>query len=247
MRPTDSIRGLRAASAPSMTPSGVMIPARYISAIASMIPEPQTPVTPRSLGRLGEARIVRPEIAADHLEARLQRRAVDAHALDRARRGALAAGDLRALEGGAGRRGAGEQALAIAEHDLRVGADVDEQRQLVAKVGRLGEHDAGRVGADMAGDAGQRIDEGAGRDVEAEVSRARLVGAVDRQREGRAAEFGRIEAEEEMMHDRIADQRDLEDLARATSASAAASPISASIASRTARVSSASPPGFIIT
>ena len=64
------------------------------------------------------------------------------------------------------------------------------------EIRRLGEHDARRVGADMAGDAGQRIDAGAGRDGEPEVARARLVAAVDRQREGRAAELGRIEAEE---------------------------------------------------
>ncbi len=90
-------------------------------------------------GRLGEAGLVRPEIAADHLVARLQRRAVDAHALDRAGRGALAAGNLRALEGRAGRRRAGEQAISIAQHDLGVGADVDEQRQFVAQIGALGE------------------------------------------------------------------------------------------------------------
>jgi hypothetical protein len=29
-----------------MTPSSVMMPARYISAMISMMPEPQTPVTP---------------------------------------------------------------------------------------------------------------------------------------------------------------------------------------------------------
>ena len=56
---------------------------------------------------------------------------IDAHALDGAGRGALAAGDLRALEGRAGRARAGEQPLAVAEHDLGVGADVDEQRDLV--------------------------------------------------------------------------------------------------------------------
>ena len=132
MRPTASTRGVRLASAPSITPSSETIPARNISAIASMMPEPQTPVTPVLAVACGEARLVRPEVAADHLEARLERLAIDAHALDRAGRGALAAGNLRALERRAGRRRAGEQPLAIAEHDLGVGADVDEQRQLVA-------------------------------------------------------------------------------------------------------------------
>ena len=40
------MRGVRAASAPSMVPSAVMTPARNSSAIASMMPEPQMPVTP---------------------------------------------------------------------------------------------------------------------------------------------------------------------------------------------------------
>ena len=43
----------------------------------------------------------------------------------------------------------------VAEQDLGVGADVGDQRQLVAQIGPFGERDAGGVGADMAGDAGQ--------------------------------------------------------------------------------------------
>ncbi len=161
--------------------------------------------------RCGEARLVRPEIAADHFELGLERRAVDAHALDRARRRALAAGDLRPLERGAGRRGAGEQPLAIAEHDLGVGADVDQKGQFVLEMGTLGEHDACGVGADMAGDAGQRIDEGAGRNIEAEFARTRFVSRVEGKRERRPAELGRVEAKHEVMHDRVADQRHFQD------------------------------------
>ena len=178
----------------------------------SMMPEPQNSGDADLGDRFGKARLVRPQLAADHLEARLQRPAIDAHALDGAGRGALAAGDLRALEGRAGRRGAGDEAAPVAEHQLGVGADIDEQRQFVAQIRPFGEHHAGRIGADMAGDAGQAIDEGAGRDVKVEFARARLEGAVEGQRERRAAEFGRIEAEEQMMHDRIADHRDLENI-----------------------------------
>ena len=42
-------------------------------------------------------------------------------------RGALAAADLGALEGRAGRARRGEQAVAVAEHDLGVRADVDDE------------------------------------------------------------------------------------------------------------------------
>ena len=45
VRPSGTIRGERAASAPSIVPSVVSTPARWSSAITSMIPEPQTPVT----------------------------------------------------------------------------------------------------------------------------------------------------------------------------------------------------------
>ena len=41
-------RSETAARAPSMTPSAPITPARYISATASMMPEPQIPVTPTS-------------------------------------------------------------------------------------------------------------------------------------------------------------------------------------------------------
>src|SRR5208283_1297077 len=49
--------------------------------------------------RIGEARVAGPEVAADHLEARLQRFPVDPDPFDRAGSRALAAGNLRALEG----------------------------------------------------------------------------------------------------------------------------------------------------
>ena len=100
--------------------------------------------------RAGEARLVRPDLAADHPEAGLERLRVDPHALDRARRGALAAADLRPLERRPGRARRGEQPVAVAEHDLGVRADVDDQVDLVAEIRRLGEDHAGRIGADVA-------------------------------------------------------------------------------------------------
>ena len=133
------------------------------------------PVTPVVRGLLGEARLVRPEVGADDLEARLEGRGVDAHPLDGAGRGPLAAGDLRALEGRAGRRGGGEQPVPVAQHDLGIGADVDDQGHLVDEMRRLGEDDAGGIGADMAGDAGQHVDPGVGMDASRSISLAQSV------------------------------------------------------------------------
>ena len=64
----------------------------------------------------------------------------------------------------------------------------------------------------MAGDAGERVDEGAGRDVEADIARRGVEAASMVEREGCDAELGRVEAEREMMHDRVADKRRFDDV-----------------------------------
>ena len=107
-----------------------------------------------------EAGVVGPGVDADDAVAGLLRHRVDLDALDGAGGGALAGGDLRALEGGAGGGGAGEDAGPVAEQDLGVGADVDDEHEVVGAVGGLGEGDRGGVGADVAGDAGQDVDAG---------------------------------------------------------------------------------------
>ena len=151
------MRGERLASAPSIVPSVVSTPARWSSAIASMIPEPQTPVTcvPANPGSSDHAS------HPDHADARLERLRIDAHALDRTRGRTLAARDLRALERRPGRARGGEESVAVAEHDLGVRPDVDDEVHLVPEVRALGEDDAGRVGADVTRDAGQDVRTGA--------------------------------------------------------------------------------------
>ena len=75
-----------------------------------------------------EAGLVRPRVAADNLDARLERLGIDPDPLDGACRRALPAADLRSLEGRPRRARSGEQALAVTEHDLGIRADVDEER-----------------------------------------------------------------------------------------------------------------------
>ena len=214
-----------------------------------MMPEPQIPVTP--MRGVASAKPGSSDHRSQPITLKRGSRVarIDPHPLDRARRGALAAADLRALERRPGRRRGGEQALAVAEHDLGIGADVDDQRHLVGEVRRLGQDHAGGVGADMAGDAGQHVDPGVGMHAsEVELARPERHRLVGGERERRAAELGRIDAEQQVMHDRIADEGQLQDVARRRPAPAAATwSISAPIASRTARVISASPPGFIMT
>ncbi len=111
--------------------------------------------------------------------------------LDGSRRGTLAAADLGALESRTGRTGAGEQAFAVAQHDLGIGADVDQQRDRIGQVGPLGQHHARRIGADVPGDARQHVDAGIAVNRQVQLDGPQRDGLVGRQRERRAAELDR--------------------------------------------------------
>ena len=59
----------------------------------------------------------------------------------------------------------------------------------------------------MACDTGQNIDYGTRIDRKAEVTRLQVQCSIRCQRERRPAEFNRTDAEKQMVHDRIADNR----------------------------------------
>ena len=90
---------------------------------------------------------------ADHLER--QPSPSIAHALDRAVGGAHPAPDLGGLERRAGRRRAREHALAGAQRDLAVGADVDEQPQATVARESGGQHPGDDVAADVGAEGGK--------------------------------------------------------------------------------------------
>ena len=205
-------RGERAASDPSTIPSVVTMPARNISAMTSTMPDPQMPVTPEPPDDALEARLVRPARRADDPEPRLERRPVDPDPLDRAGRGALAAADLGALEGRPGRARRGEEPALVAEDDLGVGADVDREAHGLRAMRLLGQDHPGRVGADVAGDAGQDVDPAARVEVQVELGGGRADGPVGGQGEGRRAERDRVDPEEQVVHDRVADDGQFEDV-----------------------------------
>ena len=64
---------------------------------------------------------------------------------------------------------------------------------------------------DVAGDARQDVDPRARVRAQAELRGGRLDRPVGGQRERRAAERRRVDAEQEVVHDRVADDRELED------------------------------------
>ena len=175
MRPVATMRSLRAARPPSITPSSLMMPARNISPIASMMPEPQMPVTPTSAAVAREFRLVGPVVAADHLDLRLERDGIDPDALDRARRRALAAGNLRALEGRAGRGGRRRPAASLLPSTIS--ALVPTSTSSVISSPRCGPSDSvapAAVGADMPGNAGEGVDARALVDRQTEIAGAEV-------------------------------------------------------------------------
>src|SRR4029079_18565494 len=84
--------------------------------------------SPASTDRVLEVGRIRPRIDADDAEPGLERGAVDAHPLDGTRRGPLPGADLGSLERWTGRAAGCQQSIAVAEHDLGVRADIDDER-----------------------------------------------------------------------------------------------------------------------
>ena len=156
-----------------------------------------------------ETGLVGPVIGTDDLAPRLERDGVDAHPLDGAGRRPLAAADLRTFEGRAGRAGRGEHTALIAEHDLGVRADVDEQLHGGAAVRTFRQHRRGGVGSNVAGDAWSDVERRVGQ-AEFELTGATLDGLGRREHERGRAQRRRIDAEHEVVHDRVADEHDLE-------------------------------------
>ena len=91
------------------------------------MPDPHTPVTPVAARRRRTRARRSTRRTPITLQPRLQRDRIDAHPLDRPGRRPLPAADLGALERRSGRARRRELASGVAEHDLGVGADVDEQ------------------------------------------------------------------------------------------------------------------------
>ena len=130
------------AAVASVVPSLLRMPARNIAS-ASMMPEPQIPEA--LVRRVASAKPGSSDQRSQPITLkRGSRVAGSMRTRSIAPGAAMAAADLRALERRPGRRRRREQTLAVAEHDLGVGADVHDQREVVREVRRLGQDDAGR-------------------------------------------------------------------------------------------------------
>ncbi len=191
-----------------MTPSVSITPARCSSAITSMIPDPQIPVTaPKS----------KPG-SSDHISWPMTEKR-DSNVARSTRTRSMAPGAARCPDeicapskaGPVGLEAASRRSL-IPQHQLGVGADVYQQLQTLATMRALRQHRPGGVGADMAGDARKRIDPSATVGAQPEVGCGSVEGRRGDQSEGSGAQLPGVEPEDQVVHDRVADEAQLEDV-----------------------------------
>ena len=135
-----------------------------------------------------------------------ERAVFKAHRIDRAERRVAAAGDARALERGAGRRGAAAQPPAGAEHHLAVGARVHEQEVALPVCDAAGQHAARDVRADVGRGAAGHEARHAGKAGDARVERAaKALLHVERGHGQRP----RLDGKEDVEHGRVARDHEL--------------------------------------
>ena len=196
-----------------------------------MIPEPQIAGDARARARLASKAGSSDQTSLPTtLIPRLQRVAVDAHPLDGARRRSLAARDLRALEGGTGRAGGGEQPAPWSRARSRRWC---RRRPAAAPRRRGGGPRPGwprrrRPRRGRRCRAGRAAGPG-GRPTSMSVARA-STGQVGGQRERRRAERSGIDAEQEVVHDRVADGDQVEHVGPLDGGLRVSSPTSSSTA-----------------
>ena len=119
---------------------------------------------------------------------------------------------LCALEGGPGGAGGGEHPTVACQHDLGVGAHVDDQPHSFTQMRAGGEHDGGGVGTHMPCYARQHVDPGGRVCHQVQPCGGEVYGIVDGKGERRAAQGCRVEPEEEVVHYRVADEHQFDDL-----------------------------------
>ena len=100
----------------------------------------------------------------------------------------------------------------VAQYDFGIGADIDQKHHPVLAIRPFGKRGTGCVGADMAGDAGQHIEAGAAVDVDIDLMRPILQSPGNGERKRRLAKLRRVDAEEQMVHDRVADEDHVENV-----------------------------------
>ena len=125
-----------------------------------------------------------------------------------------------ALEGRPGRAGTGHQPIAVAQHHLAVGADVQEEHRQPIAVGLHytaqpgSQHPRRDVRAHVAGDARQTVHGGLRVEVDAQLAGARRRILVRGRHVRRQTDAGRRQRQEQVLHGRVAGHHHFDDLLR---------------------------------
>ena len=191
----------------SAAPGRAALPAGSSSGVAAAAPAARgcRGAAARRRRRSGPSRTAPP--AARCRSRRCAARPSTTHLFDRPGAAAHAVRDAGAFEGGAGRGRGRRQLPAGQQHDLAVGADIDEQRGLPA-VGQARGQNAGHgVAADEPADDRQHVGPAAGMDVQAELRRPARQAPADGRHERHLAQRPRVDAAEQLLHRRVAGER----------------------------------------
>jgi len=159
-----------------------------------------------------------PLVEPDDLEADVERLGIDAYAFDRPGRRPHAELYVRSLQSrprGARRR---QKALPVAEHQLAVGAYVDDQQDLVLLVGLLDDDHGHIVGADESRLHRKHVQTAAGVERQAYGGGEGVDGTLRGRGEGCDAERAGVEPQEEVMHGGVAHHDAVEDVVGASAA-----------------------------
>ncbi len=152
-------------------------------------------------------------LVADHSDLDPVRR--DRDALDRALGGAHPAGDVAALQCRPRRARGGDDLAAMDEGHFGVGADIHHERRRGARPQRLGGEQRGdMVAPDEAADIRREMKIRAGGDRDAEIARLDVDRLAQGGDEGGAAELTHRQAEQQMVHGRVAAHGHIEDIGR---------------------------------
>ena len=125
---------------------------------------------------------------------------VDGAGLDGPVGGPHPAGDVPALEGGPGGAGTAHEELAVAEDQLPVGAQVDEEAHLRAVPDHGHQRPGGDVPAYIAADIGGDDQLGHGVELQADVPGVEVPGPEEAGHEGLHADGVGVEAQEQVVH-----------------------------------------------
>ena len=141
--------------------------------------------------------------AADHVHREIAAGA-QRDAIDCAGRGPHAVTDVSALEGWAGRCGSSDHAIAIAQHDFAIRAEVDQQRHPRILVHACGDDRRHGVAAYVAADHREDAQDGLGTDVDADLGSRETAAGGPRAHVWRLGERGRVDAKQRVQHHGVA-------------------------------------------